>query len=111
MHTRCALVTGVQTCALPILLPASDLVDIADFETSVGDGVAACIYRQIEGVDFRLAVHLRHAGARDHAILLEISGHILRPAETAEQRCRHAARNARRRAAPDRKSTRLNSSP
>src|SRR3546814_2827610 len=80
--------------------PASDPVDIADFETSVGDGVAACIYRQIEGVDFRLAVHLRHAGARDHAILLEISGHILRPAETAEQRCRHAARNARRRAAP-----------
>src|SRR3546814_13934859 len=84
---------------------------IADFETSVGDGVAACIYRQIERVDFRLAVHLRHAGARDHAILLEISGHILRPDETAEQRCRHAARNARRRAAPDRKSTRLNSSP
>src|SRR3546814_3875473 len=63
--------------------PASDPVDIADFETSVGDGVAACIYRQIERVDFRLAVHLRHAGARDHAILLEISGHILRPDETA----------------------------
>src|SRR3546814_14380404 len=79
--------------------PASDPVDIADFETSVGDGVAACIYRQIEGVDFRLAVHLRHAGERDHAILIEISGHSLRPAETAEQRRRHAARNADRKSA------------
>src|SRR3546814_5425939 len=26
-HTRCALVTGVQTCALPILLAASSLLD------------------------------------------------------------------------------------
>src|SRR3546814_12932217 len=51
-------------------------------------------------------LHLRHAGARDHAILLEISGHILRPDETAEQKCCRAARNARRHAAPARCSRR-----
>src|SRR3546814_5413562 len=28
-HTRCALVTGVQTCALPISAPAADLAWIA----------------------------------------------------------------------------------
>src|SRR3546814_2384182 len=60
----------------------------------------------MERVDFRLSVHLRLAGARDHAILLEISGHILRPDETAEQKCCRAARNARRHAAPARCSRR-----
>src|SRR3546814_3693828 len=31
-HTRCALVTGVQTCALPICIPArSTLVDAAEY--------------------------------------------------------------------------------
>src|SRR3546814_9981919 len=29
-HTRCALVTGVQTCALPIYLRRADEVEIAD---------------------------------------------------------------------------------
>src|SRR3546814_12417028 len=29
-HTRCALVTGVQTCALPILIPPQEH-DVADF--------------------------------------------------------------------------------
>src|SRR3546814_10542516 len=29
-HTRCALVTGVQTCALPIWLSLADLIDMAD---------------------------------------------------------------------------------
>src|SRR3546814_3697233 len=28
-HTRCALVTGVQTCALPIYIEATDAVEIA----------------------------------------------------------------------------------
>src|SRR3546814_1012211 len=29
-HTRCALVTGVQTCALPILLAASLIASVAE---------------------------------------------------------------------------------
>src|SRR3546814_5759515 len=39
-HTRCALVTGVQTCALPILLNGYDVVlnsqDAATLEKSLG---------------------------------------------------------------------------
>src|SRR3546814_10127465 len=32
-HTRCALVTGVQTCALPIL---KELLEAWDFTTAIG---------------------------------------------------------------------------
>src|SRR3546814_10150318 len=35
-HTRCALVTGVQTCALPISYPRSELVRIMGFITIPG---------------------------------------------------------------------------
>src|SRR3546814_966333 len=34
-HTRCALVTGVQTCALPISSPDGGLVEIAELPESV----------------------------------------------------------------------------
>src|SRR3546814_9968356 len=39
-HTRCALVTGVQTCALPILLQAKEILDAAevDVDDTTGQG-------------------------------------------------------------------------
>src|SRR3546814_4635351 len=46
-HTRCALVTGVQTCALPICLSASALTAIAEcpargfLEREAGGSMAA----------------------------------------------------------------------
>src|SRR3546814_8667329 len=34
-HTRCALVTGVQTCALPILIFVTPSISLAEAEISV----------------------------------------------------------------------------
>src|SRR3546814_17652141 len=39
-HTRCALVTGVQTCALPIYHLASTLDDIVDYAEQAADMLA-----------------------------------------------------------------------
>src|SRR3546814_10763685 len=39
-HTRCALVTGVQTCALPICLAASEGVNLV----SIADGSHESVY-------------------------------------------------------------------
>src|SRR3546814_1076936 len=45
-HTRCALVTGVQTCALPILIGIRNIVlavnkmDLVDYDQAVYDGIA-----------------------------------------------------------------------
>src|SRR3546814_2550008 len=38
-HTRCALVTGVQTCALPICLRGAVLTGAVMIETDLRDGV------------------------------------------------------------------------
>src|SRR3546814_6657287 len=48
-HTRCALVTGVQTCALPILFAAKDL--IAAFQKYAPDVLTAVVpaVEQAEG--------------------------------------------------------------
>src|SRR3546814_9711086 len=43
-HTRCALVTGVQTCALPILpaaYPACQVEDGIEYQRVAADGFAA----------------------------------------------------------------------
>src|SRR3546814_9217003 len=45
LHTRCALVTGVQTCALPIYAHA--VIDVYDWlEKRVEDAVAAGVARE-----------------------------------------------------------------
>src|SRR3546814_8194489 len=49
-HTRCALVTGVQTCALPIVIIGVDrLLDMMRTVTNVtGDCVVSCIVAKSE---------------------------------------------------------------
>src|SRR3546814_9280098 len=44
-HTRCALVTGVQTCAVPILARAADSISLADIVEAVDGPIAmtACV--------------------------------------------------------------------
>src|SRR3546814_3461209 len=51
-HTRCALVTGVQTCALPIYEPMSSTASIARPDT-----VAGTIRVSPVSLPFSLAIH------------------------------------------------------
>src|SRR3546814_1267678 len=104
-HTRCALVTGVQTCALPILIPSATFDRLAD--------EAVRITPQHLG---ELAAMRRHATLATAAIRLEESltdaaltmfdkllGSMVRRAE-------NRTRDKAIRTVRDRKSTRLNSS-
>src|SRR3546814_4799482 len=51
-HTRCALVTGVQTCALPILRPNPSLA--IDAENVAGSGP----YRALGGAEVTATIEL-----------------------------------------------------
>src|SRR3546814_10072732 len=42
-HTICALVTGVQTCALPICLEANDIVDTATHQVATQEDLLALL--------------------------------------------------------------------
>src|SRR3546814_7619225 len=56
-HTRCALVTGVQTCALPILDPALAVVLVGSdpaSEVYVGRKIAECNKAGIRSIEHRL---------------------------------------------------------
>src|SRR3546814_5933480 len=57
-HTSCALVTGVQTCALPILGPAEDLC--------VGKlGQSASIFRRAYDLAPHICLHSLHSSGYD----------------------------------------------
>src|SRR3546814_15186380 len=66
-HTRCALVTGVQTCALPIFLEQVDLFDMGFIERLLdehGSGVSdhsAAIWALLMFESFLSNVHLKTA--------------------------------------------------
>src|SRR3546814_2327202 len=87
-HTRCALVTGVQTCALPIYLAeqavANDgvqaLAVVVDHPPDVADVVLPAFQKGL--VDVAL-VQFRVADKRDHAALLPV---FANPAFEAEDR-------------------------
>src|SRR3546814_3713160 len=71
-HTRCALVTGVQTCALPILWPV----------TALALPQVAYIARLLRGslIETMAAPYIRTARARCLSERLLIRRHALRPA-------------------------------
>src|SRR3546814_3345056 len=68
-HTRCALVTGVQTCALPIFYPD----DLATFDAAIDAAIAGSKdfdveYRVVRPVDQELRwIHIRGGVIRDAA--------------------------------------------
>src|SRR3546814_6935654 len=73
-HTRCALVTGVQTCALPICFVDVDaavglLIIFEDCDERAPDREA----RAVERVDELVALRALAAEARVHAPCLEIA--------------------------------------
>src|SRR3546814_10477178 len=110
-HTRCALVTGVQTCALPIskvadLLPthtrrSEESQSLQQFSTPLPLGVAALTAAGITPADRVLEPS---AGTGLLAILAVIAGGALVLNELADTRAGLLA------SLLDRKSTRLNSS-
>src|SRR3546814_4405808 len=105
-HTRCALVTGVQTCALPIYRPAvggahhlDDLAQGSDLEPQ-------------HLVDEDRAVHVRlgKAVALGIELRMRLYGLEAEGVETGFQVSAHAVGADQHEGAEDRKSTRLNSS-
>src|SRR3546814_5960516 len=68
-HTRCALVTGVQTCALPILLGgvSTEIVQIADRQAGGSDEQALRATSHVDGrkVAVDVAVLANCAAVRD----------------------------------------------
>src|SRR3546814_3808254 len=51
-HTRCALVTGVQTCALPIWTLAVSATPVAEEAGQVGNGIAKVVIPRSEDGHF-----------------------------------------------------------
>src|SRR3546814_10470928 len=93
-HTRCALVTGVQTCALPILARGAR----AAGSRYVGRGYAPDIPRTSKAVgDVAPTYELTLSGSIDICLRQIVQMHPLRIAQERGQQ-------------QDRKSTRLNSS-
>src|SRR3546814_1212088 len=94
-HTRCALVTGVQTCALPIWPGDQSFADIMQIKQNANR--AANLVRQLLAFSRQQTLQPRLLNLTD--ILAELS-HLLRRliGENIELKMR------------DRKSTRLNSS-
>src|SRR3546814_5083030 len=112
-HTRCALVTGVQTCALPISFPRTELgrqLHLA--ATLIAAGVSASVLKlQHSGYDTHAQQAARHA-----ALLGELAEGLaafrraLMEAGAWRRTLLATYGEFGRRVAEDRKSTRLNSS-
>src|SRR3546814_18798040 len=69
LHTRCALVTGVQTCALPICRGAEVIFDVARSADRFGVGAAALKFVEYDaiGLGHHIGEHVEPAAVR-HAI-------------------------------------------
>src|SRR3546814_1855982 len=117
-HTRCALVTGVQTCALPICAgdysvggvtptpsPSMDIQVSSNFERllfDVGGRDGAALAEQMRGFEASKAMRLTNAQTEGAAALFASDRIDLDEMAMAMRwACDHAG---------DRKSTRLNSS-
>src|SRR3546814_10450514 len=108
-HTRCALVTGVQTCALPILPPQPAFFEQVNYYRT-------CLHEltHATGHSSRLGRDLLNAfGSKDYAreeLVAEMGSAFLCAALGIEPTVRHADYIGAWLEVLDRKSTRLNSS-
>src|SRR3546814_9204866 len=79
-HTRCALVTGVQTCALPISGGETQEVALDD----EADDLAPTVRRQLVELE-RAGAHLEHAVGRlallEHQLVRRVAPRALRSEE------------------------------
>src|SRR3546814_1424112 len=91
-HTRCALVTGVQTCALPISL-GLNLTDLARAleENNVGVG-AGVVDRGGEGLAVRSDARIRNVGELAGTVIATREGTPIRLDQVAQVRLGQAIR-------------------
>src|SRR3546814_4169981 len=114
-HTRCALVTGVQTCALPICrrgLPGAARLDPIGERPGVQSRRRPRQRGEPADGHARDRAHSRAAAGGGHRRLAQGRPVVLRRRHPKTSRCAglDALDRLARRAARDRKSTRLNSS-
>src|SRR3546814_8384243 len=100
-HTRCALVTGVQTCALPILtsLPLDRLPAVVVALEARQDDAAIILEIKTRRLPF---------GAREHLVDIDLA-HLRLRQVAARRDARGIVGGVETEMAEDRKSTRLNS--
>src|SRR3546814_3195816 len=117
-HTRCALVTGVQTCALPILQVVELLLDgpLGTGQEAGDDAEGAGAQAKVQAGRLQLRVENRRGG-RDPTLAdtrpkaLDRQDPVLASTVVGMHARIHSLRPAARPPPPaDRKSTRLNSS-
>src|SRR3546814_2628854 len=108
-HTRCALVTGVQTCALPIWSIATDQRTLQALEISFGSSLIAAAVNAIFGVIVAwVLVRYRFPGRRILDAIVDLPFALPTAVAGIALTALYAPNGWLGR---DRKSTRLNSSP
>src|SRR3546814_7053593 len=116
-HTRCALVTGVQTCALPISARRLALLQKAGFVDHQNRIVGAERFHHIIAHDIAKRIRIPPAATKDRLlpprsrITRRLGAHPARLAPlVAKQPVQEQTRRSSHALLRDRKSTRLNSS-
>src|SRR3546814_8066061 len=89
-HTRCALVTGVQTCALPI---ADDLSAFAPQDFAPRHGESLACEEWLPGPRERCRSHSDSAGGGPRGYPPEHPTYMRRSLRNRKERCRHSLRN------------------
>src|SRR3546814_9737332 len=72
-HTRCALVTGVQTCALPIYLKIGTITDLIQYRRRTERSVERVIEVpfESEGYSFRMVIYRNLIDGAEHVALVK----------------------------------------
>src|SRR3546814_7785909 len=110
-HTRCALVTGVQTCALPISIDPSTMTETAEISGSAkGSQVTQLSTSRGGGVELVSPDADRHAAAASASTSSQGRDDSPEPAPSPVQPTAIGGSATSADLYPDRKSTRLNSS-
>src|SRR3546814_18392056 len=82
-HTRCALVTGVQTCALPIY-PTSQSILITD-DKAFADAVAQAVEQELSALATEPTAR---RSWDDHGVILDVASFDEAPAQIGRASCR-----------------------
>src|SRR3546814_2648246 len=76
-HTRCALVTGVQTCALPILISVEDGAEVKAGDVLARVARESAKTRDITGGLPRVAELFEARKPKENAIIAKVTGRVV----------------------------------